>query len=472
MTLDGRPVHANPALAQLNGYDTEEEFLAVVGDVGDGWYVEPGRRTSFLHELNKDGSVTNFESEIRRHKTGEHLWVSENAWLVRAGDGEVAYYEGTVQDISERKLAESALIESEGRFKDFADTAADWFWEMGSDLRFTYLSKRVEIVVGVPVEFHIGKTREELAGESAADENWLHHLDDLREHKPFRNFTYLRKGHDDRLQYISTSGKPVFDDDGLFMGYRGSARDVTASAEWERGRSEFISTVSHELRTPLTSIFGALGLVSGGAAGPVPQRLRPMLDMAYNNSNRLVRLINDVLDIEKFEAGKMEFDMRPIEAIALVEEGLEANKGFADEQGVDFILKEALPGTRVLGDYDRLMQVMANLLSNAVKYSPQGDTVEIAVTCCERFLRVEIHDNGPGIPAQYRESVFEKFSQVDATDSRNASGTGLGLSICKAIVAKHGGDIGVDEGTRNGTTLYFTLPELSLTKDAWEADSQ
>ena len=157
MTLDGRPVHANPALAQLNGYDTEEEFLAVVGDVGDGWYVEPGRRTSFLHELNKDGSVTNFESEIRRHKTGEHLWVSENAWLVRAGDGEVAYYEGTVQDISERKLAESALIESEGRFKDFADTAADWFWEMGSDLRFTYLSKRVEIVVGVPVEFHIGK---------------------------------------------------------------------------------------------------------------------------------------------------------------------------------------------------------------------------------------------------------------------------------------------------------------------------
>ena len=200
-------------------------------------------------------------------KTGEHLWVSENAWLVRAGDGEVAYYEGTVQDISERKLAESALIESEGRFKDFADTAADWFWEMGSDLRFTYLSKRVEIVVGVPVEFHIGKTREELAGESAADENWLHHLDDLREHKPFRNFTYLRKGHDDRLQYISTSGKPVFDDDGLFMGYRGSARDVTASAEWERGRSEFISTVSHELRTPLTSIFGALGLVSGGAPG-------------------------------------------------------------------------------------------------------------------------------------------------------------------------------------------------------------
>ena len=118
------------------------------------------------------------------------------------------------------------------------------------------------------------------------------------------------------------------------------------------------------------------------------------------------------------------------------------------------------------------MQVMANLLSNAVKYSPQGDTVEIAVRCCERFLRVEIHDNGPGIPAQYRESVFEKFSQVDATDSRNASGTGLGLSICKAIVAKHGGDIGVDEGTRNGTTLYFTQPELSLTKDAWEAVSQ
>ena len=118
------------------------------------------------------------------------------------------------------------------------------------------------------------------------------------------------------------------------------------------------------------------------------------------------------------------------------------------------------------------MSTLRGALHNAVKYSPQGDTVEIAVTCCENFLRVEIHDNGLGIPAQYRESVFEKFSQVDATDSRNASGTGLGLSICKAIVEKHGGDIGIDEGTRNGTTLYFTLPELSLTKDAWEANSQ
>ena len=121
-----------------------------------------------------------------------------------------------------------ALEDSENRFRDFADTAADWFWEMGPDLRFNYMSERVETVTGVPVEFHLGKTREELGGESVKGEDWQQHFRDLREHKSFREFTFARKGPDGRIQHMSTSGSPVFDDNGVFTGYRGSARDITA----------------------------------------------------------------------------------------------------------------------------------------------------------------------------------------------------------------------------------------------------
>ncbi|MEO5702698.1 MAG: PAS domain S-box protein [Gammaproteobacteria bacterium] len=235
--------------------------------------------------------------------------------------------------------------------------------------------------------------------------------------------------------------------------------DITELKEVERMKNEFISTVSHELRTPMTSILGSLGLIKGGIAGAIPAQAQTLIGIAHSNSERLVRLINDILDVEKIESGKMTFDTLPLKLMPLLEQALEANQAYGDLYNVKFMLQEGLPAVMVKSDHDRLMQVMANLLSNAVKFSPPGDTVVVAMTRQNNAIRVSISDHGAGIPEHFRDSIFQKFAQADSSDTKQTQGTGLGLSITRAIVEKLGGSIGFETETDAGTTFYFDLPE-------------
>jgi PAS domain S-box-containing protein len=243
--------------------------------------------------------------------------------------------------------------------------------------------------------------------------------------------------------------------------FTGIARDITDRKQAEQAKTEFISTVSHELRTPLTSIKGSLGLMKAGVAGPVPDEVHDLLKIAYDNSDRLVRLINDMLDIEKIAVGKMEFRMAPLDLSELVELAITSNKGYGEVHDVTFALTDTLPEAVVSGDTDRLMQVLANLMSNAAKFSPAGGQVDLSLTRVGESFRVAVRDRGPGIPEDYRDRVFEKFSQADSSDTRQKGGTGLGLSICKAIVDGHGGKLRFETKARGGTTFYFELPEGS-----------
>jgi len=195
------------------------------------------------------------------------------------------------------------------------------------------------------------------------------------------------------LQYIAPPGEP-----GRFVAI---VRDITERKKLERMKNEFISTVSHELRTPLTSIRGSLGLIAGGAVGAVPDQAKAMIDIACNNSDRLVRLINDILDVEKIESGKMTFRIEPVDLVALVEQAIEANSAYAEQHQVRYALVEQLPGVRVDVDADRLTQVMTNLLSNAVKFSPAGGQVDVAVHMIKGYVRVSITDRGPGMPEEF-----------------------------------------------------------------------
>ncbi len=240
--------------------------------------------------------------------------------------------------------------------------------------------------------------------------------------------------------------------------FTGIVRDVTERKRMERMKSEFVSTVSHELRTPLTSIKGSLGLIRAGAVGDIPGKPKAMLEIAYKNSDRLVHLINDILDMEKIEAGKMDFHLKPVDVTAIVEHALEANKGYGDEHGVTFALKAMSPVAMIEGDEDRLMQVLSNLMSNAAKYSPEGAQVDISVTPHGDSVRISVTDRGPGIPKEFKARIFEKFSQADSSDTRQKGGTGLGLSITKAIVEQHGGTIGFETKAGKGSTFYFDLP--------------
>jgi PAS domain S-box-containing protein len=242
--------------------------------------------------------------------------------------------------------------------------------------------------------------------------------------------------------------------------FAGNVRDISQRREVDRLKREFVSMVSHELRTPLTSIRGALGLLAeGGLGSDVPEQAKQLIDVAFKNSGRLGRLVDDILDMDKLEAGKMAFHMRPLPIVPIVEQAIAANAAYAAELGVSFALTGTATGAQVQADPDRLSQVLANLLSNAAKFSPEGDTVEISVERAAKVVRVAVRDRGPGVPDAFRSEIFSKFAQADNASARRKGGTGLGLSISKVFIEKMGGRIDFISAEGRGTTFFFELPE-------------
>ncbi|MDP8942858.1 MAG: response regulator [Actinomycetota bacterium] len=235
-------------------------------------------------------------------------------------------------------------------------------------------------------------------------------------------------------------------------------RDVSERRAVERMKDEFTSVVSHELRTPLTSIRGSLGLLQSGVLGALPEKGQRMLDIAVQNSDRLVRLINDILDIERMESGRVTMDKQGCDARELVERATAEMRTMAHERGVT--LAVAAEEARLWADPDRLIQTLTNLLSNAVKFSEPGATVRISAGRRGEEVRFEVSDEGRGIPADKLEAIFDRFQQVDASDSREKGGTGLGLAICSSIVTQHGGRIWAESAPGEGARFTFALPAL------------
>lgn len=240
-----------------------------------------------------------------------------------------------------------------------------------------------------------------------------------------------------------------------------SCSDVTEQREVERLKNEFVSTVSHELRTPLTSIAGSLGLLAGGVGGELSPRAARLVSIAHKNADRLARLVNDLLDIDKIESGQMEFRRDRLDLNDLIRQAVEQNRPYADRFGATLDFQPASGSIPVIGDFDRLLQVAANLISNAAKYSPPGGTVRLSSAAAGEAAFLSVSDEGPGIPQDFRPRLFRRFAQADASDRRAQQGTGLGLSIALAIVERHGGTIEVETETGLGTTFRVKLPLAS-----------
>ena len=246
---------------------------------------------------------------------------------------------------------------------------------------------------------------------------------------------------------------------GEHLSYIGVLRDISPRKQVERLKSEFVSTVSHELRTPLTSIKGSLGLLLGGVAGPLPEQVGQLVQIAQSNSERLISLVNDILDIEKLESGRAGLLLEPLDLRQQLQQALAHNQGYADSFGVHLTLDtQALPEhCRVQADALRLQQVLSNLISNAVKFSAAGQQVTLSAILDERQALISVSDQGSGIDPAFQPRIFQRFAQADGSDSRRQSGTGLGLSICKALVERMQGSIGFTSSSA-GTRFYFSLP--------------
>jgi signal transduction histidine kinase len=236
-------------------------------------------------------------------------------------------------------------------------------------------------------------------------------------------------------------------------------RYATERKRLERLKDEFVSTVSHELRTPLTSIAGSLGLLMARAGDEMSEPVARLLRIAHSNCERLVRLVNDILDIEKLEAGRVSFDMKKVDVGSLVQQAVDAIKGFAGALGVSVRVETSGDAVAyVRADSDRFVQVMTNLLSNAVKFTvPQSEVVAV-IEKQEDTVRISVRDHGAGIPANFRSLIFERFAQADASNARQKGGTGLGLSIVKQVVGRLGGEVGFSDATGGGTIFYVELP--------------
>jgi len=379
---------------------------------------------------------------------------------------------------------------AERRFSDVAGLSRDWVWEMDKDFRFTYLS---DSPLSKDVTYLLGKTRREAHKDhpqvfETADWDWIDERE--RAHEPFRDFIYQAIGATRDDKWIRTSGVPIFDENGEFAGYRGVGSDISIVYNAKRdaeaasaAKTEFLNVMTHELRTPLTVILGyntlmakpgylpsIKALESDIKAGtltpenaeqklaPVKQEIARFASKMDQSGRHLLSLINDILDLAKIEAGKLNIDPHSVEIAPVLDFVVDQLSETAHQKSLDLSIETS--GGVVLADDLRLRQILINLVGNAVKFTDQG-FVRIRTEQQGDQMVFHIEDSGCGIPEDKQATIFGKFDQVDSSATRGKGGSGLGLSISQQLVELQGGKVTVKSELGVGSTFTFTLPALA-----------
>ncbi|MEZ4699878.1 MAG: PAS domain S-box protein [Rhodothermales bacterium] len=454
--LSGMIVQCNVTLSDQTGYPKH----VLIGMPFFSLSTPAFRRRTYeaLDRIHTDGEVYNVELQLRR-KSGQPIDVTLNASAIRNENGVLIASRCSFRDITVQKRAQLAHEESNARIKAIVDHAVDAI--------ITIDERGIIESFNPAAEAIFGYAHHEVYGKNV---NCLMPMDYAAEHDAYLE-RYLISGerriigvgrevegmrHDGTRFPIELSVSEV-----LVAGKRiftGIVRDITERKQLEHIKDDFVSIVSHELRTPLTSINGSLGVLASGTVGAIPEAAQRMIGIARRNCERLVRLINDLLDLQKMEAGKFDIHREPVNLVQLMNQSLESNAGFARAHNVRLELVSTTEPCPLDGDPDRLLQVMANLISNAAKFSPTDETITIRVDREPEMVRVAIEDRGIGIPEEQIATIFDKFVQVDSTLQRQKGGTGLGLSISKRIIEMHGGRLSVESTMGKGTTFFFELP--------------
>ena len=369
-------------------------------------------------------------------------------------EGNVIKVLETIMDVSDRVRAEQSWQRSEEHLRLITDALPVLIAYIDNQQHYRYINRTHETWYGKP-RFHIiGKPVSELWGE----DNYQQLVPYIETVLGGQAVTFESQPttEKDNSYWISAIFIPDFDADGTVRGFFSLVDDITERKIAEQIKSEFVSIASHEMRTPLTSIHGVIKLLAAGRLGELSESGQNMAQMALRNSDRLIRLVNDLLDLERMESGRDKIVKQTCNSRTLIKQAVEMLRTMAAEQ--DITLETDVTSVKFQGDRDRLIQTLTNLIGNAIKFSPAKSKVWIASQLEEQNVLFTIQDRGRGIPQDKLESIFERFQQVDASDSRKKGGTGLGLAICHHIVEQHKGKIWVESIFGEGSSFYFTIP--------------
>jgi PAS domain S-box-containing protein len=459
---DGNCSYVNERWCEIAGMTAEQAN-------GQGWVnaIYPNDRPAvFQAWVEAIQNHTLFQLEYRfQRPDGKITWVMGQAVAERDETGNIQGFVGSITNIHARKQAEAIIREAERRWRSLLENVR---------LSVVGLNGQGQVEYVNPFFLELtGYTRPELLGRNwfetfvrATDRlQFNQHFQQILQqdlHNYYQNIILTKQGEEKIIAWNNTRLQST---DGKIIGTMSIGEDITERYAIERMKNEFISVVSHELRTPLTAIHGAIDLLSTGLVDPATDRGKQVLKIAAESTDRLVRLVNDILELERLESGKINLIKQWVDAIDLLWQAKNQMQVMANRAGIRLeIIEQEL---EFEADSHRLLQVLINLVSNAIKFSPRGSTIMMSVAlnpeniCShpnDSWIVFWVKDQGRGIPADKIDSIFERFHQVDASDSRQKGGTGLGLAICHSIVEQHGGKIWVESQVNEGSCFYFSIP--------------
>jgi two-component system sensor histidine kinase VicK len=461
--LRGNLLTINTHGAETIGRTVEEMTNRNLAD-----FIVPDRRAAMPAYLKKIGETGEAQGLLHlSHADGDMRVVAYRNKLIVV-PGRAPYVLGFGVDISEQVRAEGRLRTLTRQSDSILESVGDGIYGIDLEGKVTVVNSAAAQMLGYKQEEMLGRNMHQLIHHTRAD-GTPYDAADSPIRKTLTNFATVRISNEifwrkdgscfpveyvARPQIDSQSADP----DGLkTLGVVVAFTDTTERRALDRMKDEFISTVSHELRTPLTSLRGALGLLAGGALTNRPEKTQQMLEIAISNSDRLVRLVNDILDLERISSGKTELHSTICSAEDLLRRAAGVQQARTPKPNIRIFF--AANGVSVWADPDRILQTLDNLLSNAIKFSPAGSEIHLtARNLDENEALIEVRDQGRGIPEDKLEHIFDRFQQGDASDSRAMGGTGLGLAICRSIINQHGGRIWATSKPDEGTTFHFTLP--------------
>lgn len=477
-TIDGKILSWNQGAEQIYGYCEAE-----VQGKSLGLLTLPERAKEvpqILESIQSGGSIDHYET-IHIRKDHQEIDVSLTISPIKDNQGNLIGISTISRDISYQKRIEKTLEQLRQQNELILDSAGEGICGLNREGKITFINPAAARMTGYTVrellmsdwqkitqDVTLKTSQQKLNSfcyqslETQQTSQIFATLQDGRIRHVTNEVFWRQDGTCFPVEYVST---PLANQ-GEIIGAVVTFKDITERQAMEKMKDEFISVVSHELRTPLTSIHGALGLLTSGLLDTQPERGKRMLEIAVNNTTRLVRLINDILDLERLQAGQINLDKKSCNLADLMIQAHNEMMAMAEKAGVNLLTKPL--GVRLLAAPDRIIQMLTNLLSNALRFSNVNSsvwfnaTLEHHSTLSRSSLEVliTVQDQGRGIPADKLETIFGRFQQVDASDSRQKGGTGLGLAICRSIVQQHGGQIWAESTLGEGSTFFVRLPIL------------